>query len=126
MTLTGRIKFNNVDLGDHGKITTSFDGNPNVVIIPRAKGVRIRSTEEMGGGQLNIVVTGAISRATRIEVESYFINLETTLDYTKSGTLTVTSEGTLLELENCYLQSLTQDDSDTKLARFTATFIKSI
>jgi hypothetical protein len=120
---TQRVTWKGVVLGDHAYVSTSYQGNNDARIVPRAKGVIIRSTEEMGGGILTITVKGVKAEETRVALEQYFSNADTTFSLTEPGDLVI--DGTLT-LEDCYLESFDQDDDDHKANTFTFRFIKSL
>ena len=126
MTTTGRVTFKGVPLGDHAVVNTDYDGNVTTRIIPRGKGVKIRSTEENGGGVLNITIRGAISRSKRVTVEEYFLDIDDTFDPNVPGDLIITSEDIVVTLTDCYLKSFNQGEGHNKLENFTASFVKSI
>ncbi len=120
---TFRVTWKGITLGDHAYVTTSYSGNTEVRVIPRAKGVLIHSTAEMGGGVLNISIKGVKVADSRLALESYFLNLDSTLSLNTGGSLVI--DGTLT-LTNCYLESVDQDESDLKSNTFTFKFIKSL
>lgn len=123
ISATNRIKWKGVSIGDHAYLNFSYQGNNDVRIIPRAKGAIIRSTEEMGGGLLTIEVRGVTAKETRLAVESYFANADSTFDLNVPGSLLIDDT---LTLTNCYLESFSQDDQDLKSNTFTFRFIKSL
>ena len=106
MRLSGRLKFNGVDIGHHGTVTVNYTGNVLSVIIPRARGVKIWSTNDLGGGTLDIKVSAIYGGDTVIAGESYCANLYATLQAYSSGTLTITSEGSSISFTDCYIQSI--------------------
>ncbi len=120
---TWRVTWKSVSLGDHAFVSFSYEGNTDVRIIPRAKGVLIHSTEEMGGGKLTITVKGIKAEENRHALEQYFGQLDTSLDFNDKGDLVI--DGTFT-LTDCYLESFDQDESDLKANTFSATFIKSL
>ena len=123
ITGTYRVTWKGVSLGDHAYVSFSYEGNVDVRIIPRAKGVLIHSTDEMGGGQLTITVRGIKAEENRLAIEQYFTGLDTSLELNEKGDLVV--NGTLT-LQDCYLESFDQDESDSKANTFTAKFVKSL
>lgn len=120
---TNRITWKGISLGDHAYISFAYSGNADVRIVPRAKGVIIRSTEEMGGGVMSIVVRGIKVEDTRLALEQYFGQIDATLDLVAPGTLVI---GGTFTLTNCYLESLDQNEDDLKSNTFTFKFLKSL
>jgi len=100
----------------------SYQGNISSRIIPRAKGVKLYSTEEMGGGIKEITIYAYIIKNSRLEVEQY---LNTLIDNiaNKKGDLII--EGTLT-LSDCYLESLRSDSDYKKWNYFDISFKKSL
>ena len=124
---TYRIKWKSVALGDHAYLKVSYEGNTDIRIIPRAKGVKIWSTAELGGGFLKILVHAFIVKSSRYLLEKYFLDLDTLLELGTKGSLTIIAEdSSTITLTNCYLESVSQEDSDYKHAAFTLNFIKSL
>lgn len=119
-----KIKFGNVYLGDSATLVTSFQGNVVSHIIPTALGVLLRSTQEIGGGSLNITVRGVVKRDTRLELEQYFINLLTSLD-TNKNTLTVEYGDMSYSITDCYFTEGSLSDRVSNHSEFTLTFQKS-
>ncbi len=121
------IKWKGVQLGDHAYLSTTYTDNTDSRIIPRAKGVKIWSTEELGGGFYTIIVNAVLARDNRYSLESYFNALDTNLSLTAKGDLTVIDRySNTYTLTDCFLQSFSQEDSDLKVNRFTLRFIKSL
>jgi hypothetical protein len=123
ISATNRVTWKSISLGDHAFISFSYQGNNDVRIVPRAKGAIIRSTEEMGGGILSITVRGVKAEATRVALEQYFGNIDTSLDLVAPGSLVI--DGTFT-LTNCYLEGFDQDEQDLKSNTFTFKFVKSL
>lgn len=120
---TNRITFQGISLGDHAYASISYQGNNDVRIVPRAIGPIIRSTTEMGGGVMTIVVRGVKANDTRVALETYFANAHGTFNLTIPGDLVI--DGTLT-LTDCYLDSFDQDEEDLRSNTFTFKFVKSI
>ncbi len=119
-----KVKFGSVYIGDSASISTSYRGNAKSLIIPTLLGVLLRSTSELGGGQLEITVSGYKKCNTRLELEQYLINLYTTLA-TGSGTLTVEYGGSSYTITNCYWSDGSPERSNKSYSNFELTFIKS-
>jgi len=119
-----RVKFGSIYLGDSATVTPSYDGNVQSLIIPTALGILVRSTGDMGGGSLSIVVSGYIAKTTRLELEQYLINLYSSLS-TASGTLTVELGGTSYTIANCYFQSGRPETGKKNHTNFEIVFSKS-
>lgn len=118
-----RIAWKGVDIGDYAYISFSYQGNNSVRIVPRGKGAIIRSTEEMGGGILTITLKGVKAENTRLALEQYFGDLDSSLSLNSPGSLVIDDSYTLT---NCYLDSFSQDDQNLKSTTFTFTFTKSL
>jgi hypothetical protein len=121
-----RIKWKNVELGDYGYAMFDYEGAPDVQVIPRAKGVQIRSTEEMGGGLLNITVVVLAAKDNRLSLESYVYGLDALVELNEVGTLEIADENGTLTLTNCHLTSFNQSSEDLKVNQITFKFIKSL
>lgn len=117
----GNITFNSVRIGDMAWIEMAYQGNPSVRIIPRAVGVRIRSTSENGGGVNTIIVRAWIIKNSRSEFESYIRGLKSSLG---NGPSTLTTDGD--SYSNCYLSKITADPGYTKFGFFTVELIQSV
>lgn len=120
---TNRVTWKDVSIGDHAYVSFSYQGNNDVRVIPRAVGVVIRSTSEMGGGLLTITVRGVKAEDTRVAVEQYFSAAHGTFNLTEPGSLVIDGS---LTLTDCYLEAFDQDDQDLKSNTFTFRFIKSL
>ena len=121
-----RITFTDTDsneyyLGLHEWISFDYEGNVQTRIIPRATGVKVWSTEEMGGGVITITVNCFQAKTTRLALEQ---DLNTLLGNIKgkSGTLSVEST---LTFSNCYLQSFRMGKEISKTNYYTLIFIQS-
>lgn len=123
-----QITFRGVKLGDHAYLTLSYSGNTDERVIPRAKGMKLWSTYELGGGLWNIRVDAFVAKSSRISLEQYFYNLDSSISLNESGSIVVTdtSTSTSYTLTNCYLKSYSQENSDFKFNSFTFDFVKSI
>lgn len=117
----GNVTFNSTRIGDLAWIEISYQGNSSVKIIPRAIGVRIRSTTENGGGQNSIIVRAWIIKNSRKDFEDYIKGLRVSLG---NGPATLNSDGT--DYTNCYLNNISVDSGYTKFGFFTIEFIQSI
>lgn len=120
---TFRIKWKSISLGDHAYLSSSYTGNNDLRIVPRGKGIIVRSTDEMGGGYLTITVKGVVARSDRKTLEQYFLNADSSFNLTEPGDLTLDDDVTITD---CYLESFDQDDDDHKANTFTFRFIKSL
>lgn len=116
-----RVTYNSVDVGDWAWAEIGFEGNPEVRVIPRCKGVKILSTTEMGGGQLSITVHAYLIKETRKEIEDFFAGAQTSYG---NGPSTLVVDG--VSYTNTYLVRIVPDSSYERFATFTIEFIKSI
>lgn len=127
---TYRVTWKGVNLGDHAYVTFNYRSNQEIRVIPRAKGVRIRSTEELGGGYWEITVNALVSKDTRLTLEKYFYNLDSSLELNAEGALVLKPVSpdvqANLTLSDCYLVSLDQEANDLKVNSFTLQFVKSL
>jgi hypothetical protein len=123
---TKRISWKSITLGDYGFITYAYNSNNEVRVIPRAKGVKIRSTKELGGGFLKITVNCFVEKTNRYALESFFNSLDSVFDLNDSGSLVVSDENGTITLTNCYLEGYSQSGEDFRWATFTFDFIKSL
>ncbi len=123
---TKRVKWKTIELGDYAYVVFDYQGNNEARIIPRAKGVKIRSTETLGGGMLNITVTALVAKDSRFALENYFATLDSLLDLNTEGSLEISDENGTLTLTDCYLDSFTQSGEDLKVNSVTFKFIKSL
>lgn len=117
----GNVTYNSVRIGDMAWIEMSYQGNPSVKVIPRAVGVRIRSTTENGGGINTISVRAWVIKDSRKEFEDYIKGLNAALG---NGPSTLTSDGS--SYTNCYLSKITADPGYTKFGFFSIEFIQSV
>lgn len=117
----GNVTYNSVRIGDMAWIEVAYQGNTSVTIIPRAAGVRIRSTTENGGGIYTINVRAWIIRDSRKAFEDYIKGLRASLG---NGPSTLNSDGT--DYTNCYLSKITADGGYTKFGFFTVEMIQSV
>jgi len=123
---TNRVKWKGNVIGHHGYATFSYRSNNSIRIIPRALGVKIWSTKELGGGYLEIVVKCFLVKDERTKLEKYFADFDSTFSSSEPGTLILEGKSINLVLDNCYLDSWSQEDRDLKANTFTLTFIKSL
>lgn len=121
-----RVKWKTIELGDYAYVVFDYQGNNEVRVIPRAKGVKIRSTADLGGGMLNITVTALVAKDSRFALENYFATLDSLLDLNTEGSLEISDENGTLTLTDCYLDSFTQSGEDLKVNSVTLKFIKSL
>jgi len=121
-----RIKFivnsTEYDLGQMSWINPTYEGNVMTRIIPRAKGTRIYSGEEMGGGIIRLTVEAFKVGSSRLEIEQYLLDLINNLA-NKKGTLKI--EDTLT-LDNCSIVNISPSPDSSRWSVFTITFVKSI
>jgi hypothetical protein len=116
----GNITFNSIRIGDMAWIEIAYQGNPSVRIIPRAAGVRIRSTVENGGGAYTIIVRAWVIKDTRKEFEDYIKGLKVSLG---AGPSTLSADGT--SYSNCYLSKIAVDPGYTKFGFFSVELMQS-
>lgn len=117
----GNVTYNSVRIGDMAWIEMSYQGNPSVKVIPRAVGVRIRSTTENGGGINTISVRAWVIKDSRKEFEDYIKGLNAALG---NGPSTLSADGT--SYSNCYLNKISADPGYTKFGFFTVELIQSV
>jgi hypothetical protein len=113
-----------VQIGDYASISTSYSGNARGLIIPTALGVLVRSTSELGGGQLDIKVNGYVKKTTRLELEQYLINLYSQLSTGKKS-LRVVYGASTYTISDCVWSSGSPDTGSKKYSDFELSFIKS-
>jgi len=123
---TKRVKWKGITIGSHGYATFSYRGNNSIRIIPRATGVKIWSTKELGGGYLEITVRCLILKEERTKLEKFFADFDNLFTSTEKGTLTLEGLTITLVLTDCYLQGWSQEDRDLKVNWLTLNFIKSL
>ena len=121
-----RVTFTDADaneyaLGYHEWIQMDYTGNVQNVIIPRGTGVKLWSTEELGGGVITITVQCFQAKDTRLLLETDLNTLIGNLK-AKTGTLTVDST---LTFTNCYFQSFKMGGNVAKESYYSLVFIKS-
>jgi hypothetical protein len=126
MFTTGRITFKGIPLADDGYLSTSLNSNNTTTVIPRAKGVKIRSTKQNGGGYLTINISGALCKNSRYDIEYYLANFAETFSVTEPGSLVITNGSETFTLTDCYMETFSSDPTHQRLTNFTATFIKSL
>jgi len=121
-----RVKFvvdsTEYDLGVTEWVNIDYTGNVQTRIIPRAKGVKIWNTSEIGGGVLTVTVDTFIVKSSRLEVEQYVLNLINNLA-NKKGDLVI--EGTFT-VSDCYINDIRSSKSDNRWNYITITFVKSL
>ncbi|HUV84070.1 MAG TPA: hypothetical protein VMV86_00080 [Methanosarcinales archaeon] len=113
--------FNGIAIGDHAWVSISTSNELEVHKIPRADGAIIR---RRGGGVKNITVNAWVKRTDvgeeRADVEQYFDQLASAFG---SGAATLIVNG--VSYTNCFLQSVSQDETHNRWSRFTVTFLRS-
>ena len=119
-----RVKFGSTYIGDSASVTTGYDGNVQALIIPTALGVLLRTTQDLGGGQISISVHGYVKKATRLELEQYLVNLYLLLS-TSPGTLTVEYGLSSYTVTNCVFTRGSSDGGNKLYGNFTIEFLKS-
>ncbi len=123
---TKRVNWKTKDIGDYAYVTFDYVGNNDVRIIPKAKGVKIRSTSDLGGGYLSINVVALVSKENRYELEKFFYDLDSEFSLTEKGDLQISDDNGTLTLSDCYLESFSQSAEDLKVVTFSMRFIKSL
>lgn len=120
------VKFgtSNIYIGDSASVEVSYDGNVIEYVVPTALGIGIMTTQYVGGGKLNIKVTGYVEKAHHLEVEQYLINLYTSLQ-TAKGTLTVAYGLTTYTIADVVFQRGSASGGSGKYGTFTCEFVKS-
>jgi len=122
-----RIVFNSVEIGDYAYCIPSYEGNTVVRIVPRALGVLIHSTTEMGGGLRTFTVIGLVKKTNRKDMETYLAGLYTSLG-TGPSTLAIydVNHSAHTDYTNCYLNRISPGQEDTLYNTFEIEFIQSI
>jgi len=123
---TKRILWKGIAIGDYAFVTFEYQGNNEVRVIPMAEGVKIRGTNELGGGYYNILVTALVAKDNRYQLEKFFNDMDSTFELISKGDLTISDENGTLTLTDCYLDSFSQSGEDLKAVTFTLKFIKSL
>ena len=108
-------------LGYYEYVTFAYEGNTQVKVVPRAKGVKIWDTETLGGGEITISVRVFITATSRLDLEKKINNLITNIGG-KTGDLKIEND---LILTDCSMKSLSMDDTSMKDIYFTIIFVKS-
>lgn len=116
-----RVTFNSANVGDWAWAEFAYEGNPDIRIIPRAAGVRIYSTSQMGGGQQKIIVHAYLIKSTRKEIEDFFATAHTTFG---NGPSTLVVDG--VSYTNTYLVRISPDSSYERYSTFEMEFVRSI
>ena len=119
--MTPRVTFDNVAIGDWAWLDSNYEGNTIVRIIPRASGVRIHSTNELGGGQRQLIIHAYVIKVTRTELETYMAGLHTSLSKSPK-TLVVAG----VSYNNCSLTRIGGDGGNERWATFTVEFVQSV
>jgi len=123
---TRRIKWKAVDIGDYAYVSFEYTGNNDIRIIPDAKGVKIRGTDELGGGYLTINVNAIVAKDNRFDLEDYFNDMDSIFSLTSKGDLLISDENGSVTLTDCYLEGFSQSGEDLKVNSFSMRFIKSL
>ena len=123
---TKRVNWKTVDIGDYASVVFDYVANNDVRIIPKAKGVLIRPTSELGGGYLTISVNALVAKEHRFELEQYFYNMDSNFSLTEKGDLVISDDNGTMTLSDCYLESFSQSGEDLKAVTFSMKFIKSL
>jgi len=121
-----RVTWKSIALCDYAYVQFDYTANNSVRVIPRAKGVKIRSTEDMGGGILNITVNALLAKDSRTALETYVAGLDALLTNNAEGSLVISDTNGSVTLTNCYLESYAQSGEDLKINQVTFKFIKSL
>ena len=119
-----RVKFDSTYLGDSAFVTPIYSGNVQTYILPTALGVLVRSTSDMGGGELKLTVSCMVEKTTRLELEQYLITLYGALS-TGSKTLTVEYGATSYTITDCKWVGGSAAGGSKKHSEFSLEFIKS-
>lgn len=119
-----RVKFDGIYLGDSATVNPTYEGNVQPLIIPTALGVLVRTTQDLGGGQLSINVSAYVKKNTRLELEQYILNLYISLAIGPK-TLTVEYGLTNYTIPNCVFARGTPAGSNKVYGNFSVDFIKS-
>jgi len=120
------VKWKGVQIGDHAFISFKYSGNIDTRIIPRAKGVKIWDTVELGGGFWIINVNAVVAKSSRSPLESYFKDLDSTLNLNTKGDLVVTIDAVSYTITDCFLENFDQEEADLKINTCSFRFIKSL
>lgn len=121
-----RVQWKGKNVGDYAFVSFNYSANNDVRVIPRAKGVKIRSTEELGGGYLTITVSAIVAKNSRFELEDFFYTLDANLSLTVPGDLVISDENGTRLIADCHLDSFSQDSNDLKVNTFQLSFLKSL
>jgi len=121
-----RVKFvvegTEYDLGVTEWVNVDYTGNVQTRVIPRARGVKIWNTSEIGGGLLTVTVDTFIVMKSRLEVEQYVVELINKLA-NKKGDLVI--EG-VFTISDCYIREIRSEKSESRWNRISITFAKSL
>lgn len=109
-------------LGDTEWVNVDYEGNVQSRIIPRAKGVKIWNTSELGGGKLTVTVDLFVIKNSRLEVEQHIFNLINNVA-NKKGDLVIENTFTLTD---CYIVDVRSQRSSSRWNYITITFAKSL
>jgi len=121
-----RVKFvvnsTEYELGVTEWVNVDYSGNVHTRIIPRAKGIKIWNTSELGGGSLTVTVDTFVVKNNRLEVEQYIVNLINNLA-NKKGDLVI--EG-VFTISDCYILDIKSSKTSSRWNHITITFVKSL
>ncbi len=113
-----------VQIGDYAYVSTTYSGNARGLIIPTTLGVLVRSTSELGGGQLDIKVSAYVKKDTRLELEQYLINLYSQLSTGKKS-LKIEYGASSYTISDCVWSGGSSGTRNKLYSDFELTFIKS-
>jgi len=126
MAVLSRVTYNGEFLGDYAFVNIDFVGNTTVRIIPRALGVKIYATEELGGGQLIFKVRLVVLKTSRQDIVKYQESLyqlgngpSDLVVYDKTGLNPVV-------FEDCYLNKISSPSEDELWSWIDIELTKSI
>ena len=121
-----RVKFvvdsTEYELGVTEWVNVDYSGNVHTRIIPRAKGIKIWNTSELGGGALTVTVDTFIVKNSRLEVEQYIVNLINNLA-NKKGDLVIED---VFTISDCYISDIKSSKTSSRWNHITITFVKSL
>ncbi len=127
MSKLQRITFGGEPIGDYAFVSIDYSGNTSVRIIPRAQGVKIYSTEEMGGGQQTFKVRAFVLKTTRQNIEKYLADLHQLIGNSVSNLQIYDKNGTNPETyNNCYMSRISSGTEDELWNWFDIEFVRSI
>lgn len=119
-----KVKFGNTYIGDMATVNVTYEGNVQPLIIPTALGTLVRTTQDLGGGQLAIDVNAYVKKSTRVELEQYLLGLYTGLAV-GPGTLTVEYGLTSYTITNCVFARGGATNTAKVYGNFSVNFVRS-